>query len=78
MNHLILYGAGNNLSNVYQAMSAKGVIPVCIVDGDPAKTHSSVLFNDGKSLKVLSLKETIIAYPNADFFVTPIAPLKSK
>ena len=73
---LILYGAGGNSKTVFQRFVAEGRTPVCFCDGDPVKIGSVWDSGDGFMLDILSLDDALCRYNNAEFYVTPEAPIK--
>lgn len=77
MNPLVLYGAGRNLDNVFSLLKQKGYNPVCICDSDSAKVYTTKHFAKEQCfMQIMSLKDVISKYPNAEFYVTTNAPVK--
>jgi organic radical activating enzyme len=72
---VILYGAGNNASDVYSYLTDFYQI-VCLADKDTNKHGNMYKFPDGEQLPILALPDSLIQFPNAKLWIAPKYPLK--
>lgn len=71
-NQCIFYGAGKYAQSNLHTWLAKGIVPVCFADGHESRQYKIMQVNtiEQTEFDVLSLKEALELYPDADVFVT--------
>ena len=71
MKPLILYGAGNFGIGAYHKFREEGRIPACFCDSDSKYFNDVKRIDENTTAPILSLKEALNQYPDAEFYVTP-------